>query len=135
MTRVALVLALAATLGTSCSFATKHPGVTVGITAGTVGFVTCGVAVEELKPCSIVGGIAALAIGGITGLVTTFFDTEDHTLPSDEEPIEPIRRVRGEKPPEGPYLPPEPNPLPQTALPDAGVPVIPVDAAADAPAP
>ncbi len=100
-----------------CAFAQKHPAITVGLVAGTMGFGTCGLAVDKLGTCAAVGGIAGLAIGGITGLVTTFFDTSAHGLPQDPED-EPIRRVKSQGEPPGPYLPPEPNPLPATALPD-----------------
>lgn len=114
--RIALVLVFA--LG-GCAFAQKHPAVTIGIVAGSVGFVTCGLAVEKLGTCSLVGLGAGVAIGGITGLVTTIFASNADELAEDDQDA--LRRVRGDGPPPGPYLPPEPNPLPQTALPDAGV--------------
>ena len=123
MKHVSLVLVFA--LG-SCTFAQKHPGITTGLVAGTIGFGTCGLAVDKLGTCSIVGGIAGLAIGGITGLVTTFADTSAHDLPPLEEEEPPVVRVKT-------HTPPPPPPLPATV--DAGVPApAPVDApAADAP--
>ena len=126
---VVLVFALA-----GCTFAQKHPGITTGLVAGSLAFGTCGLAVDSLETCGKVGLAAGLVIGGITGLVTVIFDTNAHGLPQDPDD-EPIRRVRSDGPPSGPYLPPEPNPLPQTALPDAGVPMpAPADAgASDAP--
>ena len=117
MKRAALVLVLVSAAG-GCTFGQKHPGITVGIVAGTMAFGTCGLAVDKLGTCSAIGGIVGLAIGGITGLVTTFFDTESHELPQDPEDA-PIRRVKSKGEPPGPYLPPEPNPLPQTATPEA----------------
>jgi hypothetical protein len=116
MKRAALVLVLV-TAVSGCTFGQKHPGITVGLVAGTMGFGTCGLAVDRFTTCAAVGGIAGLAIGGITGLVTTFFDTGGHELPQDPEDA-PIRRVKSKGEPEGPYLPPEPNPLPQTATPE-----------------
>ena len=137
MKRTALVLVLAVAAG-GCTFGQKHPGITVGLVAGTMGFGTCGLAVDRLGTCAAVGGIAGLAIGGITGLVTTFFDTSSHELPQDPED-EPIRRVKGTGEPPGPYLPPEPNPLPPTAVPDgrgsAATPAPAPDPTAPAPTP
>lgn len=115
----------------SCAFATKHPAVTIGIVAGTIGFTTCFLAVEKPGTCGLVGLGAGVAIGGITGLATTVFEPNAPAEP-DESDADMMRRVRGEGVPEGPYLPPEPNPLPQTALPDAGVPPVDAGAAADA---
>lgn len=114
MKAVALIAVLA--LG-GCTFGQKHPGITIGLVAGTIGFGTCGLAVDKLGTCAAVGGITGLVIGGITGLVTTLFDTNSHELPRDPED-EPIRRVKSKGEPPGPYLPPEPNPLPATAVPE-----------------
>ena len=99
----------------SCAFAQKHPAITTGLVAGTIGFGTCGLAVEKLAHVhASSGACAGLGIGGITGLVTTFADTSAHTLPSDEEPIEPIVRVRSHTaPPPGP-APVEHVPCPST---------------------
>lgn len=115
-TSLVLVFALA-----GCAFAQKHPAITTGLVVGAIGFGTCGLAVERLQICGEVGLAAGVGLGGITGLVTTVFDTGDHGLPQDPDD-EPIRRFHSEGPPPGPYLPPEPNPLPLTAQPDAGVP-------------
>lgn len=82
MTR-ALVLVLA--LG-SCGFAQKHPAITTGLVAGTVGFIACAPAVEQQTTCLAIGAIAGVAIGGITGLVTTFADTSAHALVEEPEP-------------------------------------------------
>jgi hypothetical protein len=84
MTRALVaVLALAAC---SCGFAQKHPAVTVGVVAGTLGFVMCAPAVEKQTTCLAIGAIAGLALGGITGLVTTFADTSAHELVEEPEP-------------------------------------------------
>jgi hypothetical protein len=117
MTR-ALSVVLVLSLG-SCAFATKHPAVTVGIVAGSIGAATCFMAVEKPGTCVLVGLGAGVAMGGLTGLATTVF--ESNAPPEPDEDAEMMRRLRSEGVPEGPYLPPEPNPLPQTALPDAGV--------------
>jgi hypothetical protein len=105
MKAAALVVAFAL-LG-SCAFSQKHPGVTVGIVAGVVGFGACGLAVEKLGTCSLIGGAAGLALGGITGLVTMFADTSAHELPPFlEEEEQGVVRTRTAPPP---------------GLPDAGV--------------
>ena len=117
---VVVMLSLGLPLG-SCAFATKHPAVTIGLVAGSIGFTTCFLAVEKPGTCGLIGLGAGVAIGGITGLATTIFEPNAPPDP-DANDADMMRRVRGEGVPEGPYLPPEPNPLPQTALPDAGVP-------------
>jgi hypothetical protein len=109
MRSAVLVLALG-----SCAFAQKHPAITAGIAAGTIGLVPCLPAVEHPTPCLAIGAIAGLAIGGITGLVTTFADTNAHELVEEPEP--PI--VRTKRPPP----PPEPEPVPVAV--DAGVPLV-----------
>jgi len=68
-----------------CGFAQKHPGITAGIVAGTLGFGFCEMSVEKAKECSEVGAVAGLALGGITGLVTLFADTSAHELKEDDE--------------------------------------------------
>jgi hypothetical protein len=119
MKRAVLLIMLAGVAG--CGFAQKHPGVTVGIVAGTIGFSACAIAVEELGTCSLVGGAAGLALGGITGLITTFTDTSAHQLQLEEEDPDYVR-VRS-KTDEPPGLPDGGVPMPEPAAPaDAGVP-------------
>lgn len=117
MTRAAL-LVMVVVLG-GCGFAQKHPGITVGVVAGTIGFGACELSVEKLGTCSAVGGIAGLALGGITGLITLLADTSAHELPPFEEEQDEVfvRMPSGTPPPPG--LPP-----------DAGVPTVAVDAGA-----
>jgi hypothetical protein len=109
MKRAAL-LSLGLLLG-SCAFAQKHPGVTVGVVAGTIGFGACELSVEKLGTCSAIGGITGLVLGGITGIVTLIGETnappEEPPLADEEQPF--VRRVRTQ-------TPPPPVPL------DAGVP-------------
>ena len=81
MRRAALVMLLA--LG-SCEFAQKHPAVTAGITAGSIGFVGCMADNVDVAPCGAVGAGAAIFLGGIAWLATTLFNTED-TMPEPEE--------------------------------------------------
>ena len=109
---------------TGCGFAQKHPAVTIGITAGIVGFGACGMAVEKLDTCSLVGGAAGVGLGGITGLALLLGGEDDHALPPFQEEDGVIRE--GTPPPPG--LPvdagvPETQPLapPPGVRPDAGV--------------
>ena len=78
MTRLLLVLALAC----GC---TRHPALTVGVAAGSVGLLSCEINDVSQGTCAIVGGGAALVLGGIAALVTYFADTSAHQLPPDEE--------------------------------------------------
>jgi hypothetical protein len=120
MKRAVLVIMLAGLAG--CGFAQKHPGVTVGIVAGTIGFSACQISVEELGTCGIVGGVAGLALGGITGLITMFTDTSAHQLQLEEEEPDYVR-VRS-KTDEPPGLPDAGVPMPDPVAPvDAGVPM------------
>jgi len=69
-----------------CASAQRHPAIAIGIVGAFVG----GLACEMNDPahqstCGIIAGAAGLGLGGITGLVTLFADTEDHSLPPDEE--------------------------------------------------
>lgn len=95
-----LVLALG-----SCAFAQKHPAITAGIAAGTIALVPCLPAIENPTTCLAIGAIAGLAIGGITGLVTTFADTNAHELPPFEEEEPPIVRRKKAPPPPEPVTP------------------------------
>jgi hypothetical protein len=119
--RKAAVVALAIALG-SCAFAQKHPGITVGVVAGSIGFGACGLAVEKLGTCSAIGGAAGLVLGGITGLVMLFADEDAHQLPPFlEEEEEDVVRTRTEPPP---GLPPGLTPPVDAGVPaavDAGV--------------
>ena len=105
-----------------CGFAQKHPGVTIGVVTGTLGFGICGLSVDELGTCAAVGGIAGAVLGGITGLVTTFADTSAHELKLEDERDGEFQRANNGTPP--------PPGLPDGGLGgpvDAGVPAV-VDA-------
>lgn len=93
----------------SCESAAKHPGLTVGIVTGTTGFGICQLNVSSTGTCAIVGGTAALALGGITALVTLFANTS--APPPDPDLDEEMRYQSVTPPPPG---------LPV----DAGVPVV-----------
>lgn len=78
------LFALLIALG-GCGFAQKHPGITAGIVAGTIGFGACEISVEKAKTCAAIGLVAGAALGGITGLVTMFADTSAHELTNDDQ--------------------------------------------------
>lgn len=121
MKRAALLIMLA-----SCGFAQKHPGVTVGIVSGSIGFGACGISVEKLGTCSAIGAVAGLALGGITGLVTLVADTSAHELPpfvEEEDEAYVRRRVKTQTaPPPGPTDPDAPPDDTSAPTPDAGTP-------------
>jgi hypothetical protein len=64
MPAIAATCALSAT--PACGFAVKHPAVTAGIVAGTLGFTTCKLASDNYAACGVVAGGA----GAFLGLVT-----------------------------------------------------------------
>jgi hypothetical protein len=121
----AALLSLLVVLG-GCGFAQKHPGVTIGIVTGTIGWGACELAVEKIGTCAAIGGAAGLVFGGITGLVTMFADTSAHELPNDED--ETTRAPTGTPPPPGlpvdagvPEQPVSPVPLVTPSVIDAGI--------------
>lgn len=134
----ALCLCLATLLGlSSCESAAKHPGITIGAVAGTIGFGTCELSVERLGVCGIVGGTAALALGGITALVTLLANT--NAPPEPDGDLDEEGRPRGsttEGPPglpawmmDGGVAPPPPpgvriDASVDVSIGDAGVPVV-----------
>jgi hypothetical protein len=86
MRSVALVATVALAASPSCEFAQKHPAVAAGIAGGTVGFVGCVTDSVDMSTCAIVGGSAALFLGGIAALATLLFETNDtQPVPEDEE--------------------------------------------------
>lgn len=120
MKRAVLLLMLAG----GCGFTQKHPGITVGIVSGTIGFGACGLSVERVGTCSAVGAVTGLVLGGITGLVTMFADTSAHELPPLEEDEPFVRRRVKTK------TAPPPEPIDGRAPGDTGVPAGETDAPA-----
>jgi hypothetical protein len=115
-------LALVALLSVgSCAFAQKHPAVTIGAVAGTLTLGLCSLNVADKVDCLIAGGIAGVGLGGITGLVYVFADT--NAQEPDPYLTEGDPRYQSVTPPP-PGLPPE-------LRVDAGVPM---PVATDAPA-
>ncbi len=84
------VLALALVLG--CT-GRKAP-IAVSITGGVMGFAACEADSVKVSTCGAIGGSAALFLGGIALIVTLLFDTEEHTLPPDEESLAPSGAIR-----------------------------------------
>lgn len=119
MKRLILLLAL-----TGCTFAQKHPGITVGVVSGTIAFGTCQMAVDKFGTCAAVGGGVGAVLGGITGLLALLGADKAHQIPTEEEEEAERRRLQTTtEPPPGLPL-------------DAGVPLAPpVDAGAAAPVP
>ena len=115
MKRALVVLALVSLAG--CESAAKHPAITIGTVTGTMGFGLCELSVAELGTCAIVGGAAALALGGITALVYLLADP--NAQPEDPAQEESPREYVTEPPPG----------LPAWMQTDAGVPPVASDAA------
>src|SRR5690349_6385848 len=115
MKRALVVLALVSLAG--CESAAKHPAITIGTVTGTMGFGLCELSVADVGTCAIVGGAAALALGGITALVYLLADPN----------AQPDAPVQEEAPRE--YVTEPPPGLPAWMQTDAGVPALAPDAA------
>lgn len=100
-----MLLALA-----GCTFSQTHPAVTAGIAGGVVGFGGCYVDGVKTSTCGIVGGAAALFLGGIAAIVTLIADTNAPEPPPSDEELGPNGTIRVHTQ----------TPLPPLA-PDAGV--------------
>ena len=68
-----------------CGSCARHPAITVGVAAGSIGLLSCEVNGASQGACGIIAGSVGLALGGIAALVTYFADTDAHALPSDDE--------------------------------------------------
>jgi len=86
MKRALVVLALVSLVSSGgCESAAKHPAITIGTVTGTMGFGLCELSVGDTRTCLAVGGIAGLALGGITALVTLLANTNAPEEPVTEE--------------------------------------------------
>jgi hypothetical protein len=124
MMRRAALLSLVVALG-SCEFAQKHPGVTVGVVTGTIGWGACELSVEKIGTCAAIGAAAGVVFGGLTGLVTLFADTSAHELANEEEET---TRAVGTPPPPGLPVDAGVPEVPGVSLVDGGVAPLAVDA-------
>jgi hypothetical protein len=122
---VALGLALAITISLSCGFAVKHPAATAGIAAGTTAFVTCELASEDHKNCSIAGGAVGLGLALIAA-AALWLGSEDEPEPTTAEP--PPKTDWSKIPDTTPKEPTKAPPPPA----DAGAPVEPSSPPGDA---
>jgi hypothetical protein len=109
--RAALVaFATACALSTQgCGFAVKHPAITAGIAAGTLGFTTCKLASDNWAACGYVGGGAAAVLGLVTAAALWLGGDGDSS--GLDEPLPPL--VEEGPPPsanEPPANPPAANP-------------------------
>jgi hypothetical protein len=113
MKRAVVLLALC-----GCAQAQKHPAIAIGIVAGALGGLTCEMdSPAHQSTCGIIAGAVGLGLGGLTGLVTLFADTNEHALPADDDMEMEGTTVRV-------HTHTEPPPVPI----DAGVDAAPVDA-------
>jgi hypothetical protein len=110
MKRALVVLALVSFTG--CESAAKHPAITIGAVTGTMGFGLCALSVGDVGTCGIIGGSAALVLGGITALVTLLANTNEQDEPGIQND-QPGARDEVTAPPPG---------LPAWMRSDAGVP-------------
>jgi hypothetical protein len=123
MKRAVALVACVALCG--CAFAQKHPAVTIGAVAGTLTFGLCSLNVSDTGTCAIVGAAAGVGLGGITGLVMLFANTNAEPDPDLNETDPRYQSVT----PPPPGLPPELMVDAGVAIPVAVDAAIPADAA------
>jgi len=109
-------LVLAITL-VSCGSPQRRPTIAAAVAGATIGFGACEIDNVDASKCALVGGAAALALGGIAALVTLLVDTDAHELQPDDEDLEDWQRAQGVTPPP-PGLPDDAG-IADAALPDA----------------
>ncbi|MEO8699386.1 MAG: hypothetical protein ABI867_05055 [Kofleriaceae bacterium] len=117
----------------SCNFAVKHPAVTAGIVAGTLGLGSCELASSDHQACFAISGGAGVALALITA-VALWIGYEDDTspAPAGDDPNNPGVDPTN-LPPARVKLPRELEPAtPPPAPIDAGVPTIDAAPPADA---
>ncbi|HEY1556039.1 MAG TPA: hypothetical protein VGF94_14475 [Kofleriaceae bacterium] len=87
MKPLALMLAL---LLASCGSPQRRPTITAAVAGAAMGFGGCEIDGVKDSTCAILGGSAALFLGGIAALVTLFVDTDSHQLDPDDEIPPPV---------------------------------------------
>jgi len=87
------MIARIAVLAIALAGCAKHPTITAGVSGGAIGFGACYLEVEKAGTCGVLGGSAALFLGGLVAVVTYFTDTSAHELKfDDEEDLRPVER-------------------------------------------
>src|SRR5262245_16455854 len=86
-----------ALMAPGCAFAIKHPAVTAGIAAGTLGFATCKLASDDYEACGYVAGGAGAFLGLVTASALWLFGDGD--AEAVDEPLPPLLE---ETPPDSP---------------------------------
>ncbi|HTR50859.1 MAG TPA: hypothetical protein VMJ10_09145 [Kofleriaceae bacterium] len=121
-----LALALALTL-VSCGGPQRRPVIAAAVAGAAIGFGTCEIDNVDSSKCALIGGTAAVALGGIAAIITLLVDTNAHELQPDDEDIEEWRKAQG-------FTPPPPGLPDDAGIADAAPPDVQLDAhAIDAP--
>ena len=123
---IAVTCALSAT--PACGFAVKHPAVTAGVVAGTLGFTTCKLASDNYAACGLVAGGAGAFLGLVTAAAlwlggdgnSSALEEQAQPLPEDDQPPMPAVAL----PPDPPTAPPRSSPVgPSSTTPSSNPPV------------
>ena len=125
MKRAVLCIALVLT---SCNFAVKHPAITAGTVAGTLGLASCELASSEHQKCFIASGVGGVSIG-LLAAFALWLGYEDEPAGGGDgtQGNDPIGVDPGNLEPAPVFVP--------KALVDAGAGAPSADAAVDAPPP
>lgn len=110
----AAAIACALSAMPACGFAVKHPAITAGVVAGSLGFATCKLASDNYAACGLVAGGAGAFLGLVTAAAlwlggdgnSTALDEQAQPVPEDDQPPMPVAL-----PPDSPSAnPPSANP-------------------------
>jgi hypothetical protein len=109
----AATIACALSATPACGFAVKHPAITAGVVAGSLGFATCKLASDNYAACGLVAGGAGAFLGLVTAAAlwlggdgnSSALDEQAEPLPEEDQPPLPVA------------LPPDPPTTPSTGSP------------------
>jgi hypothetical protein len=94
----AATIACALSAMPACGVAVKHPAITAGVVAGSLGFATCKLASDNYAACGLVGGGAGAFLGLVTAAAlwlggdgnSTGLDEQAQPLPEGDQPPMPV---------------------------------------------
>jgi hypothetical protein len=92
----AATIACALSATPACGFAVKHPAITAGVVAGSLGFATCKLASDNYAACGLVAGGAGAFLGLVTAAALWLGGDgnssalDEQALPEEDQPPMPV---------------------------------------------